>query len=62
MLYGIGNLGVAPIRLEPSDASEMVTQLLYGDIFKIIDQRKHWYKIRLDFDKYEGWLDKNKVF
>lgn len=62
MLYGIGNLGVAPIRLEPSDASEMVTQLLYGDIFKIIDQRKHWYKIRLDFDKYEGWLDKKQGF
>ncbi|MGF1557146.1 C40 family peptidase [Paucihalobacter sp.] len=61
MLYGIGNLGVAPIRLEPSDASEMVTQLLYGDIFKILEQRKNWYKIRLDFDKYEGWLDKKQA-
>lgn len=61
MLYGIGNLGVAPIRLEPSDASEMVTQLLYGDIFKIINQRKDWYKIRLAFDNYEGWLDKKQA-
>lgn len=61
MQYGIGNLGVAPIRLEPNDASEMVSQLLYGDIFKIIDQRKHWYKIRLDFDNYEGWLDKKQA-
>lgn len=57
MLYGIGNLGIIPIRLEPNDTSEMVSQLLYGDIFKIIDQRKNWHKIRLDFDMYEGWID-----
>ncbi|WP_452222631.1 C40 family peptidase [Lacinutrix chionoecetis] len=57
MQYGICNLSIVPLRLEPNDTSEMVSQVLYGDLFKIIEMRKSWCKIRLDFDKYEGWID-----
>ena len=57
MQYGICNLGIVPIRLEPSDTSEMVTQALYGDLFKVLEQRKKWSRIRFAFDKYEGWID-----
>ena len=61
MQYGICNLGIVPLRLEPTDKSEQVSQLLYGDFFKILEQRKQWNKIRLHFDKYEGWID-NKQY
>ncbi|WP_296316718.1 C40 family peptidase [Winogradskyella sp. UBA3174] len=61
MQYGICNLGIVPIRLEPSDTSEMVTQALYGDNFKVLEQRKKWSRIRFDFDNYEGWID-NKQY
>ncbi|AFL82285.1 cell wall-associated hydrolase, invasion-associated protein [Aequorivita sublithincola DSM 14238] len=61
MDYGICNLSIVPIRAEASDASEMVTQLLYGEHFKILETRKKWSRIRLAFDKYEGWID-NKQF
>ena len=61
MQYGICNLSIVPLRLEPSDTSELVSQVLYGDHFKIIDQRKSWSKIRLAYDKYEGWID-NKQY
>jgi hypothetical protein len=61
MRYGICNLGIVPIRLEPSDRSEMVTQVLYGDFFKVLEQRKKWSRIRIAFDKYEGWID-NKQY
>ncbi|MBU2929908.1 C40 family peptidase [Winogradskyella psychrotolerans] len=61
MQYGICNLGIVPIRLEPSDTSEMVTQALYGDYFKVLEQRKKWSRIRFAFDKYEGWID-NKQY
>ncbi len=57
MRYGICNLSIVPLRLEASDASEMVSQVLYGDLFKVLEQRKSWHKIRLAFDKYEGWID-----
>lgn len=61
MQYGICNLGIVPIRLEPGDTSEMVTQALYGDAFKVLEQRKKWSRIRLAFDSYEGWID-NKQY
>lgn len=61
MEYGICNLSIVPLRAEASDMSEMVTQLLYGDHFKILERRKKWSRIRLSFDKYEGWID-NKQF
>ncbi|NRR92550.1 C40 family peptidase [Winogradskyella undariae] len=61
MQYGICNLGIVPIRIEPSDTSEMVTQALYGDYFKVLEQRKKWSRIRFAYDKYEGWID-NKQY
>ena len=39
----------------------MVTQVLYGDFFKVLEQRKKWSRIRLAYDKYEGWID-NKQY
>jgi hypothetical protein len=60
MQYGICNLGIVPIRLEPNDTSEMVTQALYGDYFKVLEQRKKWSRIRFAHDKYEGWIDKKQ--
>ncbi|MFP4845941.1 NlpC/P60 family protein [Winogradskyella sp. PE311] len=61
MQYGICNLGIVPIRFEPSDSSEMVTQSLYGDFFKVLEKRKKWSRIRFAHDKYEGWID-NKQY
>lgn len=57
MQYGINPLSIVAVRNEPCDTSEMVTQLLYGEVFKIIDYRKKWVKIRNAFDNYEGWID-----
>lgn len=57
MQYGICNLSIVPLRNEPADSSELVSQILYGEFFKILEQRKNWSKIRLAFDSYEGWVD-----
>lgn len=61
MKYGICHLSIVPVRLEASDASEMVTQLLFGDLYKVTDQRKKWVKIRMVYDGYEGWIDRNQA-
>ena len=61
MQYGICNLSMVPVRNQPADASEMVTQLLYGDHFKILEERGKWSRIRIAFDSYEGWVD-NRQF
>lgn len=61
MQYGICNLSLVPLRLEASDKSELVSQLLYGDHFKLLEKRKSWSKVRLSYDNYEGYVD-NKQF
>lgn len=61
MQYGICNLSIVPLRPEPTDKSELVSQVLYGEFFKVLEQRKSWSRICLHFDKYEGWID-NKQF
>ena len=61
MQYGLGHLSISPVRLEPSDTSEMVTQLLYGEHIKVLEQRRKWSRIRIGYDKYEGWID-NKQY
>jgi cell wall-associated NlpC family hydrolase len=49
------------MRLEARDQSEMVSQVLYGELFKVIEHRKKWSRIRLHNDQYEGWID-NKQY
>ncbi len=49
------------MRAEPSDPSELVNQVLYGELFKVLEQRKNWSRIKLLHDKYEGWID-NKQY
>ena len=61
MHYGICNLSIVPVRIEPCDKSEMVSQLLFGEHFKVLETRKRWSKIRIAFDNYEGWID-NKQY
>ncbi|WP_124980766.1 C40 family peptidase [Nonlabens xiamenensis] len=61
MRYGICPISIAPLRKEAADTSEMVSQVLYGELFKIIEPRKKWSKIRLAHDKYEGWLDNKQL-
>lgn len=60
MSYGICNLSIVPVRIEPSDKSEMVSQLLFGEHFKVLEIQKKWSKIRIAYDNYEGWIDTNQ--
>ncbi|MDV6166798.1 C40 family peptidase [Flavobacterium sp. DG1-102-2] len=60
-MFGICNLAIVPLRLEPSDRSEMTTQVLFGEHFKILEHTEKWSRIELAFDGYNGWTD-NKQF
>lgn len=60
-MFGICNLAIVPVRLEASDRSEQVTQLLFGEHFKVLDHQLKWTKIEIAFDNYQGWID-NKQF
>ncbi|MDO9138621.1 MAG: C40 family peptidase [Lutibacter sp.] len=60
MPYGICNLSIVPLRIEPNDRSEMVSQVLFGEHFMVLETHQKWSKIRLAFDNYEGWIDTNQ--
>lgn len=60
-MFGICNLAIIPLRREANDRSEMVSQVLFGEFFEIIETQKQWLKIKLDFDNYEGWIDAKQI-
>jgi len=60
-MFGICNLAIIPLRLEPSDRSEQVSQLLFGEHFRILEKLEKWTQIESAFDQYIGWID-NKQF
>ncbi len=55
--YGICHLSVVPLRADPSDRSEIITQLLFGECFEILEEQTKWTKIKCLWDDYEGWVD-----
>ncbi len=55
--YGISEISVVPLRKEASDRSEMISQLLFGETFQIIEESEKWSFIKSTFDNYEGWID-----
>ena len=56
MEYGISILGVIPLRKEPKDQSEIVSQVLFGQHFKILEVKPKWINIELASDNYQGWI------
>lgn len=54
---GICTYSCVPVRNLPSEKSEMITQLLFGESFDILDKKESWILIRTHFDSYEGWMD-----
>ena len=60
-MFGICNLAMIPLRSEHSDRSEIVSQVLFGEHFKIIEKFNQWYRIQLQYDSYEGWIDSKQM-
>ena len=56
-MFGICNLAIVPIRAEASDRSEQVSQLLFGEHFKIIEMTAKWVQVEIAYDGYIGWID-----
>jgi gamma-D-glutamyl-L-lysine dipeptidyl-peptidase len=61
MRFGISSLSIIPVRSDPGEKSEMCTQILFGEHFTILDENTKWCKVKLEFDNYEGWIDRKMV-
>lgn len=60
MQYAICNLGIVPLRAEPVHTSEMLSQLLYGETFQVLEEKARWSRIRTAFEGLEAWIENNQ--
>ncbi|MBB3696386.1 C40 family peptidase [Flammeovirga yaeyamensis] len=61
-IYGICIYSTLAVRGKNAHSSEMTSQLLYGELYKVIEftEDNEWVKIQMHFDKYEGYITKGQ--
>jgi len=62
MKYGIAVLSVIAVRKEMSHRSELISQLLFGETYEILQKQGNWLSIKCSYDGYEGWIDENQHY
>ena len=56
-MYAACQVSLAPLRAHPSDKSEMVSQLLFGETVEIIASKDIWRQVVCTWDGFSGWVD-----
>ena len=54
------NKSIGNINSRPFLNSEVTSQILYGEKFKILSKRKGWVKIKTKYDNYTGFIKSQK--
>ena len=54
------NLSALNVYIKKNTKSEVVTQLLYGETFRCIENKKNWIKIKNNIDGYVGFIKRRK--
>ena len=49
-MYVVNTCTVTPVRQEPSEGSEQLTQLLFGEVCEVLDRLPRWTKVRSQVD------------
>ncbi len=60
-MYALNFATVVPVRAYHADEAEIMTQMLFGDTFEILETYNQWKYIRTTYEKYEGWIDEKVV-
>ena len=53
---------VGNIHLKPQTNSEVSSQILFGEKFKVLSRKKNWLKIKTNYDNYIGFIKKQNFF
>lgn len=62
MEYGICIRMDMAVRAQPAHTAEMVTQLLFGETYIVLEKKPEWLKISTVDDQYEGWINWKQHF
>lgn len=60
-IHGVSLLGAIPARAEASHKSELVTQVVFGELFTIVEETEGWNLIEITSDSYRGWIPKSNI-
>ena len=61
MTGSICPFGAIPVRAEPTELSALETQILFGEVFYLLETIPGWCRVRTEYDNYEGWIN-DKIF
>ncbi len=62
MTHGICPLSTVAIRNSASQKSEMISQLLYGELVEVLEKKgRQWVKVRCAHDNLVGWVATNQL-
>lgn len=50
------------IRSEPRSGAEMISSLLFGESYQIIEKNNGWLNIITDYDQYSGWISESNYY
>lgn len=56
MKHGTITLAAVSCRAEGSHKSEQINQLLFGDLYVVMEESPDWIKVESDYDGYQGWI------
>ena len=48
-----------PMRSEPSPAAEMVSSIVFGESYTVLQTKQGFLEIETDYDHYKGWISAN---
>jgi len=54
------NLSIVPLRAESSHRSEIVSQVLFGETFEILEEGIDFTSVRMIETKYQGWIQNHQ--
>ena len=54
------SVDVAPVRAEPREDAERVTELLFGEPVAVDERRDGWARVRTSYD-YPGWVRESQL-
>ncbi len=60
-MFGICLLPLIPLREQPTSKSEMVSQLLFGEQYKVLHQQADWVMVETIDDQYIGWISEGQA-
>jgi len=61
-IFGMASVGIVPLRKEPADSAEMVSEILLGELFQIIGKQKKWWQVKALLGDYTGWINANEGY